>query len=158
MKSNFDYKRQWGDIAVNTLGVEDRLAKKYNYKPLSQELSDKYRQYFADNIPTFLKVSGDNSTLKTLNGTPICNGYSRIVIGDYGAFIEFDESTKAPNIVVKHGQEYRIFDERYSNHVKYHWLTINDRSEVKIYKQVRRVAYADYIPGKYYVSVHEVML
>ena len=40
--------------------------------------------------------------------------------------------------------------------MKYVWLTVNDRSGIKIYHQKRGVSYADYKPNKYYVSVHEV--
>jgi len=35
---------------------------------------------------------------------------------------------------------------------------IDDNSQVKIYKQKRKVRYADYLPKKYYVSVHEVLI
>lgn len=141
---------------MNTLKIEAKLAKKYKYRPLKRDLSEKYRKFYLDNIPTELNVNGGVDTLFTLNGSPICDGYDRIVIGDYGAFIEF--STSPYSFIVKPGQEYRIDDERYSKNVKYHWLTINDNSDVKIYHQMRTVAYADYLPDKYYVSVHEVLV
>lgn len=141
---------------MNTLKIEAALAKKYKYRPLKHDLSEKYRKFYLDNIPTELNVNGGVDTLFTLNGSPICDGYDRIVIGDYGAFIEF--STSPYSFIVKPGQEYRIDDERYSKNVKYHWLTINDNSDVKIYHQMRTVAYADYLPDKYYVSVHEVLV
>lgn len=141
---------------MNTLKIEAALAKKYKYRPLKHDLSEKYRKFYLDNIPTELNVNGGVDTLFTLNGSPICDGYDRIVVGDYGAFIEF--STSPYSFIVKPGQEYRIDDERYSKNVKYHWLTINDNSDVKIYHQMRTVAYADYLPDKYYVSVHEVLV
>lgn len=141
---------------MNTLKIEAALAKKYKYRSLKRDLSEKYRKFYLDNIPTELNVDGGVDTLFTLNGSPICDGYDRIVIGDYGAFIEF--STSPYSFIVKPGQEYRIDDERYSKNVKYHWLTINDDSDVKIYHQMRTVAYADYLPDKYYVSVHEVLV
>ena len=141
---------------MNTLKIEAALAKKYKYRPLKRDLSEKYRKFYLDNIPTELNVNGGVDALFTLNGSPICDGYDRIVIGDYGAFIEF--STSPYSFIVKPGQEYRIDDERYSKNVKYHWLTINDDSDVKIYHQMRTVAYADYLPDKYYVSVHEVLV
>lgn len=141
---------------MNTLKIEATLAKKYKYRQLKHDLSEKYRKFYLDNIPTELNVNGGVDTLFTLNGSPICDGYDRIVIGDYGAFIEF--STSPYSFIVKPGQEYRVDDERYSKNVKYHWLTINDNSDVKIYHQMRTVAYADYLPDKYYVSVHEVLV
>lgn len=118
---------------MNTLHIESILAKKYRYKPLTSDLSFKYRQFFKKNIPAFLNINGGEDTLYTLNGSPICDGYDRIVIGDYGAFIEFSKSPY--EFVIKHGQEYRLNDKRYSNNVKYIWLTIDDKSNIKIYYQ-----------------------
>lgn len=141
---------------VNTLGIEAKLAEKYGYMPLPKELSKKYREYFEDNIPTYLR-NGENKAITTANGSTIASGYNRIVIGDYGAFIEFDkEQANRKLFVIAPGQEYRINDPKYSN-IKYHWYTIDDGSNVKIYYQRRKVLYADYKPGMYYVSVHEVL-
>ncbi len=141
---------------MNTLKIEAALAEKYKYKPLSKELSEKYRNFFRENIPLFLNELGSVNPLYTLNGTKICNGYDRIVVGDYGAFIEFSQEHITSEFVIQKGQEYRVYDEKYKNNVKYIWLTINDKSNIKIYFQRRKVSYADYKPNKYYVSVHEV--
>lgn len=92
----------------------------------------------------------------TLKGTKICDSYDRIVVGDYGAFIEFSNEPENTEFIIQHGQEYRINDPRYSQNVKYIWMTIDDGSRIKIYKQKKTVSYADYLPGKFYVSVHEV--
>lgn len=142
---------------MNTLKIEALLAKKYKYKPLSKELSEKYRSYFRDNIPEWLNETGQNKPLYTSRGSIITNSYNRIVVGDYGAFIEFSDNNALLNsFIIAPGQEYRVYDERYSKNVKYIWLTINDGSNIKIYHQKKGVSYADYKPEKYYVSVHEV--
>lgn len=138
---------------MNTLKIEARLAEKYKYKPLTGDLSEKYRDYFTANVPSFLRLDG-GGPLYTRNGSLICNVYQRIVVGDYGAFVEFD--VPAAEFVIAPGQEYRVYDERYSKNVKYVWLTIDDGSEIKIYHQRKGVTYADYKPGRYYASVHEV--
>ena len=143
---------------MNTLKIEAALSKKYKYKNLPGDLSEKYRDFFCENIPEFLSKSGSKDTLYTLSGSPICDGYDRIVVGDYGAFIEFSRSVFSDSFIVQPGQEYRIDDERYSKNVKYIWLTINDGSDIKIYFQKKGVTYADYKPGRYYVSVHEVTI
>lgn len=140
---------------MNTLKIEEKLAAKYKYKKLPDDLSEKYRNFWKENIPNFLSVSGDRIPLYTVYGSPICEWYDRIVIGDYGAFIEFPKSAICNDFEVAKGQEYRIYDERYSSRVKYHWLTISDGSDIKIYKQIRGVTYADYQPNKFYISVHE---
>lgn len=141
---------------MNTLKIEAKLAEKYKYKPLPGDLSEKYRQFFRENIPDWLVESGDETKLYTRNRSLITSSYDRIVIGDYGAFVEFDEATTLRNFVLAPGQEYRVRDERYAKNVKYVWETIDDDSGIKIYYQKKGVSYADYVPGKYYVSVHEV--
>lgn len=133
------------------------MAQKYGYEPLTSELSWKYRNFFKENLPDFLKIYGDTIPLYTNNGTLICNGYDRIVIGDYGAFIEFTKSqANSSEYIVKPGEEYRIDDNNYSKNVKYHWYTINDGSDIKIYWQRKKVTYADYKVNRYYISPHEV--
>ena len=87
------------------------------------------------------------------DGVLLCYNYDRIVIGDYGAFIEF--SKPALPLECMPGQEYRMYDDRYKNKVKYDWLT-TEKHISKIYHQKRTVSYADYKVGKYYISVHEV--
>ena len=141
---------------MNTLRIESLLAKKYKYKPLPDGLSPKYRQFFRENIPDWLNINGENRSIFTTKGTKICNSYERIVIGDYGAFLEFSDEPKNTKFIIQPGQEYRVNDPQYNRNVKYIWLTVDDNSGIKIYKQKGTVSYADYIPGKFYVSVHEV--
>ena len=138
---------------MNTLKFEADLAKKFGYRKLTPAYSEKVRKYYRENIPEFLNVNGGGE-LYTLNGTKLCENYDRIVIGDYGAFIEYTEP--AFEYPVAKGQEYRINDPYYAPRVKYEWYTVTDQSNIKIYKQKRGVTYADYKQGKYYVSVHEV--
>lgn len=139
---------------MDTRNIEKVLADKHGYKPLEKKLSERYRQFYEDNIPRFLNLDGGGA-LKTRRGTLLCNSYDRIVIGDYGAFIEY--SAPATDYICQPGQEYRMNDPQYMYRVKYDWLTVNDGSGIKIYKQKHTVTYADYKAGKYYVSVHEVM-
>lgn len=139
---------------MDTRNIEKLLAEKYGYKSLDKELSKKYREFYEDNIPRFLNLEGGGA-LRTTRGTTICNSYERIVIGDYGAFIEFAEPVG--QFICQPGQEFRISDPNYQNKVKYNWLTVQDNSGIKVYQQKKGVTYADYKAGKYYVSVHEVM-
>lgn len=136
---------------MNTLQFEKELAEQYKYKKLPVDKSAEYQKFYLENIPLFLNINGGGK-LYTLNSSLICNNYDRIVIGDYGAFIEF--TNPASPFVIENGQEYR-YEERYK-YCKYYWLTIPDNSHIKIYLQRYPVTYADYLPGKYYVSVHEV--
>lgn len=139
---------------MDTRNIEAELAGKYHYKKLSDALSSQYRNLYTENIPHFLLER--KPPLATMRGTILCGTYARIVVGDYGAFIEIAEPhINLKRLIIKPGQEYRIDDPQYQN-AKYEWYTIDDGSDIKIYKQRFRVTYADYVPGMYYVSVHEV--
>lgn len=144
---------------MNTLGIEAKLAQEYGYKPLPKELSEKYRQFYIDNLPEGLSIDGSDTVLCTKTGTVVCNGYTRIVVGDYGAFIEFDEKqANFDRYIIAPGQEYRVNNPRYSKNVKYIWMTIPDGSSIKIYKQKKKVSYADYKSGMFYISPHECVI
>lgn len=144
---------------MNTLDIEARLAQEYGYKPLPKELPEKYRQFYIDNLPEGFIISGSDTVLCTKTGTVVCNGYTRIVVGDYGAFIEFDEEqANFDEYTIAPGQEYRVNNPRYSKNVKYIWMTIPDGSGIKIYKQKKQVSYADYKSGMFYISPHECVM
>ena len=143
---------------MDWIKFQELLAKKWNYKKLPKKLSLKLRKIYKDNIPKNFDIEGDNSPLFSLEGTKICNRYNRIVVGDYGAFIEIEKiECLKENFKCRPGQEYRYKDPNYQDKVKYYWLTTKDNSDVKIYSQMRSVDYADYKPFKVYVSPYEVM-
>ncbi len=143
-------RRMYRNDHVNFL---TKLADKYQYQPLVKDLSAMVRKIYWDAIPEFLECHGGTTELVSSCGTTVTTGYKRIVIGDYGAYVEFDVGG---DFMIKAGQEYRVNDPNFSKKVKYIWLTTRDTSDVKIYLQKKRVPYADYQPQKYYVSVHEV--
>ena len=133
--------------------LSDLITKRYKYRKLSEEKSFNVRHLYSMTIPSFLQQG--NQPLYTATGSLICTGFDRIVIGDYGAYIEFSsEQANKKIFVIAPGQEYRLLP-RYNN-IKYVWLTIKDFAEVKIYYQKNTVKYADYQPKKYYISVYEV--
>ena len=140
------------------LAFQKQLAEEYGYAPIGYNLFlGDVRQKYLDALPEWCQMSGDTIPCYTLCGTLIATGYNRIVIGDYGAFVEFTpEQIVNSAIRVKPGQEYRIDSEQFCNRVKYHWLTAKDGSDVKIYYQQKMVDYADYVPGMYYVSPYEL--
>lgn len=153
--------KEISDIGKQMLAFQEQLAKEYGYKPIEINIfTGDVRQKYLDALPDWCKINGDAcAPLYTLDGTIIATGYKRIVIGDYGAFIECTpEQMHRYNLRCKPGQEYRIYDERYSRNAKYHWLTAKDYSDCKIYLQQKTVTYADYVPGMYYISPYEVEL
>ena len=51
---------------MNTTMIEAKLAEQYKYKKLPDDLSEKYRQYFIDNIPDGLFLNGGGALLTEL--------------------------------------------------------------------------------------------
>jgi hypothetical protein len=136
----------------------NNLVNKYNYKKLPSNLSSKVKKIYYNNIPNILKINNNQFKIYSLKNTLISNMFNRIVIGDYGAFIEIDKCQIIKNnICIKHGQEYRFYDENYKYNVKYLWLTTIDNSDCKIYFQLKTVSYADYKIGCYYISPYDVI-
>ena len=141
--------------AVQTLAEE--LAKRFNYDKLPLNLSKQIRDIYSKHIPSYYKEKGNNYTYYSLGFIPICNGFERIVVGDYGAFVEFTpKQACAENFIIEPGQEYRL-QERYKNTIKYIWYRANSITDTKIYYQLNTVDYADYKKGMFYVSVYDLI-
>lgn len=142
------------------LHFQDALSRKWKYRKLKKSLSEKLREIYYRRLPEGFKIMGDPAAeLYSSAGTLIAVGYEKIVIGDYGAFLEINkENVIGKNLEIKKGQEYRYNDPKYKDNVKYLWYTTKDDSDVKIYYQKKTVPYADYKPKKFYISPYEVEL
>lgn len=142
------------------LKFQEELAKKHNYKKLDNQLSKEVREKYVNDLVNIgiTSLGGrKDCCVYTVENTLIAVGYNKIVVGDYGAFIEIDKKDLVfGNIKVKEGQEYR-FEEKYKS-CKYYWLTAKDNSNIKVYHQKHCVDYARYEVDKIYVSPYEVIL
>ena len=136
----------------------ENLVRDFKYKPVPLTLYyGDVRETFWKLLPDWCREQNTTKTLVTKNGSTLCRGYERVVIGDYGAYVEFSkEQAESSRFSVAPGEQYR-FEPRYLQHCKYLWYTVEDGSRVKIYRQLRTVAYADYRPDYYYVSVYECL-
>jgi hypothetical protein len=128
----------------------ENLVTKYNYKPLPKTVSQNARIFYEQRLNGFENFRNTN-----IDGIQVCELYDRIVIGDYGAFVEFAFDKRICEFTIAKGQEWR-FDERYLMEreisIKYLWLEFRGR---KVYLQVNPVKYADYKPYYFYISVHD---
>lgn len=89
-----------------------------------------------------------------INGTKIAERYERVVIGDYGAYVEFAADDINVPMIVPYNQQWRLDSDYVAKHklsIKYHHYEIVNG--IKVYHQVATVKYADYKPGYYYISV-----
>ena len=102
-----------------------------------------------------IPIEGNSDTaFTTKSGLLVACGYSRIVIGQRGPYIEFspdhvyDAAMKVPE-----DQKYRFNDAR----VYYLELRTIDTCNVKIYYQLKRVSYADYQVNFLYISPFDLL-
>lgn len=142
------------DTDADVIKYIDALVEKYNYKKLPKGVSEHAHKMYEGSIPAWCKPDGDvNVKLATADGTIIANGYTRLVTGDYGTFVEYSREQAIKEVVkCKDGEEYRFRDPEFKDKVKYYWYTAKDESDVKIYFQQKKVTYADYQPQMFYVS------
>jgi len=114
-------------------------------KKTSEEIRSGYSQRLI--LPE--EVGDDQIVFYTKSGMNVATWYERVVIGDRGPYIEFcGEMLTKHGIYVPIDQEWRLHNE---NCQYVEWRT-RDQSKVKIYNQKRRVAYADYQVGMWYIS------
>ena len=153
--------------AINAQQLAEHFREMYKYKKLDAFQSDYARKTYEAELPDFLKgrTGGSDMPLYAENGQLVCNGFERIVIGDYGAYVEFnDEQANLNHIITMPGQEYRQNDsysckflaltlDGYKNEIS---KDIYGKHSLLIYKQTNTVPYADYKVGKYYVSVYQI--
>lgn len=136
----------------------EECIRRYHYKPLPEDISLKQRQLYLREIPSGWNLNGDtNCKIYDSEYNLIAESYSRIVVGDYGAYIEFSqEQLSSAHLIVKPGEEYR-FEIGFES-VKYHWYCLQENRNIKIYYQRRKVPYADYQIGMFYISPFELRI
>ena len=145
-------------IGKDMLQKQEILSKEYGYKKLPSEKSFSVRREYSKTLPDFFMFDNNkNKKLHSRDGVLLAKKWNRVVVGDYGAFIEIDDSDICKtNIVCKPGEEYRINNPKYSGTVKYQWFVPKTGIETKLYFQQHEVTYADYQAGKWYISPYEL--
>lgn len=137
------------------LELQKDLAEDYKYRAIPQNYRDEIHNFYRDNLPPNFRLEGDTAPLFSSSGLKLCESYDRIVIGDYGAFVEVaPNKIITENIRIQEGQEYRDFNPRY-NHTKFSLLTPKDDSQMRITYQKKPVEYGDFKPGFYYISPYD---
>lgn len=88
------------------------------------------------------------------DGRMIANCFRKIVIGGHGPYIELGESYFSCDLEITKGQEWRC-GSKYKK-VKYLLMNPVGLPDLKVYYQMKKVSYADYIPGLYYIDYWSV--
>ena len=100
-----------------------------------------------------IPVEGNNHTrFETSTGLHVATGYTRIVLGGRGPYIEFNsDQIILGNIHVPENERDRLKEPKRSYVYYFEWRT-NDEANVKVYEQMKTVDYADYKIGLLYIS------
>ena len=99
-----------------------------------------------------LNLNGNNTIqFHTRSGTLLSKGYSRIVVGERGPYIEF-KNLRFSVIGIPFNEFSRLWRDVY--YVEYR---SRDESQVKVYKQKKKVKYADYKIGLFYISLFDLI-
>lgn len=100
-----------------------------------------------------IPIDGDDHTrFETSTGLHVATGYTRVVIGGRGPYIEFGpKQICLVNLHVPEDKLDRLREPKRSYVYYFEWRS-NDEANVKVYDQKRTVDYADYEVGMFYVS------
>jgi hypothetical protein len=134
--------------------ITARSTKGHNnfYRPLKPEDSELIRADYAKR--TLIPLIGNlEQKFYSKSGTLLATGYERVVIGDYGAYVEF-----SAHHINKLSIADKFFRGEAKPYQKYWWMESCDSDKVKIYEQIRPVTYADYKPGMFYISPQELFI
>ena len=91
----------------------------------------------------------------TASGEQIATGFTRLVVGGRGAYLEFTkEQLVAANLHMPENQEWRISSCKQGR--AYYLEYRSNTDNVKIYYQRKTVNYADYRIGLFYIDPNEL--
>lgn len=120
------------------------------YKPFPSDLSEDIRKFYISQLPSWVHTKNLQKPLLLPSGAILSTAWTRIVIGDYGAYIEISpQQIVLDNIKPK-------WSGIPNRPVKYLWYIPISGKKIKIYNQQATVAYADYKTNMWYVAPIDV--
>ena len=100
----------------------------------------------------------DYTRFETKTGSHVATGYTRVVIGERGPYIEFLPGHLIWDSLHMPDEEKHRTEHPWKDRVFYvEWRT-NDKSNVKVYDQKKSVDYADYKVGLFYISPFDLFV
>jgi len=142
-RKRLNFNRMSTEAIITLLGSEE---KKGRYRVLGSKDARKRTRDYYRNLLT-LPVKPTEETALYIAGELLATTYTRIVIGDHGAYVEISpEAIRMDALRLKLGQECRVQNPL----CKYVWYESKEGD--KVYYQKGTVKYADYKIGQYYVD------
>jgi hypothetical protein len=115
---------------------------------------EKYENILGELPLKYIKAFGGQMELQLPDGYPVLYSIGEIIIGAHGPYIEFEESEFILDLITPDDQQWRL-NGNYTG-LKYEHLAPEKYPDIKIYKQINRVKYADYKPGCCYIDLLEI--
>jgi len=101
------------------------------------------------------EFGNSDSHFYSAGGMLLATGYTRVVVGERGAYIEFaPEKMYMENLHIPSDQRWRLGSEK-AFYIEYR---SRDEANVKVYEQRRPVGYADYRINMFYVAPGDVVI
>ena len=137
--------------------VDERQKKGHQmfYRALPKEASEIVRSHYRGLLRQMSMSEygcNDAVTIKNDCGTTIATGYKRVVVGDYGAYVEFTKDQLVKESISPKWPGTQNKD------ASYIWHETTDASKTKVYLQQHKVQYADYRIGMYYAAPDDVFI
>lgn len=96
-------------------------------------------------------LDGECLRFFTRSGLWVAHGYTRMVWGGRGPYVEFDTGSFIPGaLAVPDDQRWRLGSR--NPRIYYEEWRTTDSCNVMVYRQLREVSYADYRVGMWYIS------
>ena len=100
----------------------------------------------------------DETRFETSTGLRVATGYTRIVIGERGPYIEFNpKQIILANLHIPENEKYRLKEPMRPRIYYFEWRT-NDDANVMFYEQLKTVDYADYKVDMLYASPFDLFI
>jgi len=128
----------------NIKGDCDKTNLKKNVKSTFIQELNKSSHYEYEEF-TLRSVFNRYKPLYLKDATKLSVGYNRVVHGERGDYVEFDEKDLCIKLYYKFKKQSKL-------DIYYDWMIPVGHKDVKIYKQRKTVKYADYKVGKLYIS------
>lgn len=100
----------------------------------------------------------DHTVFITETGLHVATGYTRVVIGGRGPYVEFlSDQLVRESLHMPENAKYRTTP-AWTNRVYYYEWRTTDESRVMVYEQKKNVDYADYKVGLFYIAPFDLYI
>jgi hypothetical protein len=145
--------------------MAERNMAKGSFRPLGKRSSQLLRRWYTEKLAqsgAYIPLQPtEPHRVRLRDGTLFAEEYTRVVVGDYGAYVEIHPDAMVGNLECPVKERWRLapgLEHRAFRPLKYEWWVPKGRRNTKVYRQRGLVRYADYRVGYYYISPEEVVI